>query len=549
MERWICASIIWAPRAAVAAIILGLTVLAGYAVGYEPLWRPMTGGPATHPLTAVTVILIGLSAHFARPSSPSNVSAALALIAGIIAFTRLVAIGTGRGDLFQAWSPFGDTLATAASHGQPIAMGLRATVMLALLAIALVLIRLRRPFASQIAALLAAYPPIYTFIAYAHGVTDMHGILSASTLAGGILCIAAVLGRTTHRAQLRSLMADCRCAQMFRLRIMVLVGLSVALGLIATRPGFGMEAKTLAAGVSIICLAIVMVLANTAYHAHQTARLRHPVGHPVKKPRLLLELEGAANRGEFFLLYQPQIDLQEGGLVGAEALMRWKQPNGGLVPPADFIPLAESSGLINRLGLWVLEEACGEAARWQGSVIGRATIAVNVSPIQLNQPGFADAVRRIAQAAGLELSRLILEITEGAMVPANSEGLRVLAQLRASGVRIAIDDFGTGYSSLSYLRDLPSDVLKIDQSFVRDLPGDPRAEAIARAIVAVGKSLGHRILAEGIETPEQAEFLRSIGCDKGQGYLFARPMPAAELEAWAEAAAGVAPLDARLAST
>ena len=535
-EPWIRASFIWAPRAAVCAVILGLAVLAGYAFGFEPLWRPVPDGPATHPMTAVTVILIGLSALLARPRRPSNVSALLAVLAGSIAAARLVTIALGRDDVFQLWSPFSHTLSVADLNGERISMGLRASVMIVLLAVALCLIWARRPFASQIFVILAAYPPIFTMIGYAYGIVDLRGVLSLTTLTAGLLCIAAVLGRTTHRAPLRSLLAADSSGQIFRFQLFVLVGICFILGLIATRSGFEVPAKILSVGAAIIVLAIILVLANAAHRSQQLERLRSHKRKPAARSPLLLELERAAELGQMFLLYQPQVNLAAGRPIGAEVLMRWRHPIRGLISPTEFIPLAESSGLIHGLGLWALEEACGQAARWRSGAMSKAKIAVNVSPIQLRQPGFADAVRQIALGAGLNLNRLILEITESAMVPSNGDGLLVLAQLRESGVRIAIDDFGTGYSSLSYLRDLPSDDLKIDQSFVRDVPGDPRAEAIARAIVAVGKSLGHQILAEGIETREQAEFLKSIGCDKGQGFLFAHPMRADELEAWAEAA-------------
>lgn len=216
-----------------------------------------------------------------------------------------------------------------------------------------------------------------------------------------------------------------------------------------------------------------------------------------------------------------------------EALVRWSHPIRGLVSPNEFIPLAEAHGLINSLGSWVLEEACRQAASWDEDVLKGVAISVNVSPLQLAAPGFADMVQQIEHKTGLATERLILEITESSMVRDNERGFRLLDELRRRGVHIAIDDFGTGYSSLSYLRDLPSDYLKIDRSFVRDVPGKPEAEAIARAVVAVGKSLGYQIVAEGIETRQQADFLQSIWCDKGQGYLYAHPMRAGELADWA----------------
>ncbi|MBV9632173.1 MAG: EAL domain-containing protein [Xanthobacteraceae bacterium] len=276
-----------------------------------------------------------------------------------------------------------------------------------------------------------------------------------------------------------------------------------------------------------------------------TTNSRGVLGPGVESPRsrqkgprwatLAKELEGANKRGEFFVLYQPQIDLVTGLVSGVEALMRWNHPRHGLVSPAEFIPIAEASGHIVSLGAWILQEACTQANRWRNTVLAQTATAVNVSVVQLNQLDFVDAVARILKKTGLPAQRLVLEVTENEMVQRGDRAFLALRALRAAGVHIAIDDFGTGYSCLSYLRDLPSNALKIDQSFVQKLSGHSGAAAVAQAIVALGRSLGLRVVAEGIETLEQEDFLKSIWCDEGQGFLYARPMTADQTEAWAEA--------------
>jgi EAL domain-containing protein (putative c-di-GMP-specific phosphodiesterase class I) len=246
------------------------------------------------------------------------------------------------------------------------------------------------------------------------------------------------------------------------------------------------------------------------------------------------ELEGACDRGELFALYQPQIDLATGRVVGVESLMRWRHPRRGLVSPVEFIPVAEASGQIVKLGNWILEEACAQAMRWRGSVLDDLVVSVNVSVIQLNQKDFAKNVERALQRTGLPANELVLEVTETAMLRRGEPGFTTLSDLHATGVRIAIDDFGTGYSCLSYLCDLPCHYLKIDKSFVQDVPGHNGAEAVARAIVALGRSLGLRVIAEGVAKAEQADFLQSIWCDEAQGFLYARPMTADDTRIWAE---------------
>jgi EAL domain-containing protein (putative c-di-GMP-specific phosphodiesterase class I) len=250
--------------------------------------------------------------------------------------------------------------------------------------------------------------------------------------------------------------------------------------------------------------------------------------------RLSLErdLRNAAERGELFLVYQPQIELATGRIIGAEVLMRWRQPQQGLISPLRFIPVAEDSGLILTMGEWALREACRQARAWHDGRLLDMCISVNVSAVQFRQTDFVHVVERALKDSGLSPEKLELELTESVVMQGAEPTLEKLRQLDVLGVKVAIDDFGTGYSSLSYLRQFTVDRLKIDRSFVRDLPGNNDAEAIAAAIVAMGLSLGLRIIAEGVETEAQAEFLQRISCKEGQGYLFAWPMAIDEFEAW-----------------
>ncbi|BCT68328.1 hypothetical protein NNRS527_01925 [Nitrosospira sp. NRS527] len=250
--------------------------------------------------------------------------------------------------------------------------------------------------------------------------------------------------------------------------------------------------------------------------------------------RLSLEhdLRGAAERGELFLVYQPQIELATERIIGAEVLMRWQHPTRGLVSPTRFIPVAEDSGLILAIGEWALRESCRQARIWRDCGLLDICISVNVSAVQFRQTDFVTTVERALRNTGLSHGNLELELTESVVMQGVEPTLGKLRELDALGVKVAIDDFGTGYSSLSYLRQFTVARLKIDQSFVRDLPGNVDAEAIAAAIVAMGLSLGLRIIAEGVETEAQAEFLQSVLCKEGQGYLYAWPMAADEFEAW-----------------
>lgn len=243
-------------------------------------------------------------------------------------------------------------------------------------------------------------------------------------------------------------------------------------------------------------------------------------------------LRRAIGSDQMRIVFQPQVDIFTGQLIGFETLSRWESPDLGHVSPGSFIPVAEDSGLIIPLGKWVLEETCRHNARWVREGLSRVPASANVSALQFRQDDFVDTVRQTLHRTGLSPDLLELEITESVVVDVDSGLMAKLRALNELGVRLSLDDFGTGYSSLSYLRSLPIHRLKIDQSFVRDLPDNRDSSAIAGAVIGMGQSLGLRVLAEGVENEAQAGFLVSQGCLEGQGYHFGRPMAAVDMAAW-----------------
>ena len=256
-----------------------------------------------------------------------------------------------------------------------------------------------------------------------------------------------------------------------------------------------------------------------------------------ERAELEQDLNDSLVRGEFFLVYQPIVDLDTLAPLGVEALLRWQHPTRGIVSPADFVHILEDRGLITDVGRWVIEQACDHAVRWQreGAPLN---MSVNVSALQLMNVRFVADVEKALIASRLDPARLLIEITETALLVEPATVAANLNALKSLGLRIAIDDFGTGYSSLSYLRKLPIDVLKIDRSFVSDIESSETA-ILVRSLVDLGTKLGISTIAEGIEEPSQLSALRSVGCDLGQGYLFAKPMPsealAVYLDTWNQA--------------
>ena len=246
--------------------------------------------------------------------------------------------------------------------------------------------------------------------------------------------------------------------------------------------------------------------------------------------RMALEgmLRRALERGELSLHYQPQVDLHTNRLFGCEALLRWNQADLGMIGPAKFIPLAESTGLIVPIGEWVVRTACTQMKAWQLAGLPAVSVAVNISARQFHNSNLLHAVKQILAETGLDPAQLELEVTEGVIMQDAQHVIADLQAFRDMGVKLSIDDFGTGYSSLSYLKRFPVDRLKIDQSFVRDIVSDGDDAAIAQAVITLGHTLNLRVIAEGVETTEQLAFLRNNQCDEIQGYLFGKPVPAEE---------------------
>ena len=292
---------------------------------------------------------------------------------------------------------------------------------------------------------------------------------------------------------------------------------------ISIYPGDGEDAETLIKN------------ADTAmYHAKESGRNNFQFFKPemnlqaVERQSLEGNLRHAVERGEFLLHYQPKINLFTGQITGAEALIRWQHPDRGLISPAQFVPIAEDCGLILPIGRWVLREACKQSREWQDAGLPFKRVSVNVSATEFRAKTFLEGVSTTLRETALQARYLDLELTEGVLMQNAKSTASVLQELKRMGVHLAVDDFGTGYSSLSYLRQFPIDVLKIDQSFVRQISDDPNDSAIVRAIIDMGKNLKQRVIAEGIETQAQLALLQSWHCAEGQGYLFSHPVPAAQ---------------------
>jgi diguanylate cyclase (GGDEF)-like protein len=253
--------------------------------------------------------------------------------------------------------------------------------------------------------------------------------------------------------------------------------------------------------------------------------------HTVERLELESDLRHALERREFLLHYQPKVEVATGAITGIEALLRWNHPRRGLISPMEFIPLAEETGLIVPIGEWVLAAACAQTKAWQDQGFSKLDVAVNLSARQFADPMLLPKLTNIIRRSGLGPSSLELEITESLVMSHGESAVAVLQKLKSTGVRIAIDDFGTGYSSLAYLKRFPIDTIKVDRSFIRDIPSDSGDKQITRAIIALAHGLGLRVVAEGVETLDQLKFLRSQRCDTVQGYHLYRPLPEAEVAA------------------
>src|ERR1700733_1150132 len=292
---------------------------------------------------------------------------------------------------------------------------------------------------------------------------------------------------------------------------------------IVTYPDDGADVETLMKKVDV-----------AMYHAKDTGRDSYQFFkselniRAMERQSLEESLRHAMDRCELSLHYQPKMDLATGTIIGVEALIRWRHPQRGLVPPDQFIAIAEDCGLIVPIGRWVLREACRQARAWQDAGLPSLCVAINVSAVELHAPGFVAGVRTILKETKLEPHYLELELTETGLMEDSRSVVDVLKELKDIGVLLALDDFGTGYSSLSYLKRFPIDTLKIDRSFIRDLTTDEDDVGIVTAVIGLGKNLHMRVVAEGVETREQLTLLREYGCPQGQGHYFSRPVPAME---------------------
>jgi len=307
--------------------------------------------------------------------------------------------------------------------------------------------------------------------------------------------------------------AECYSIDRHDLHVTASVGVSVY-------PDDGLDAETLIKN------------ADTAmYQAKESGRQSYKFFKPamnvraVERQSLEEGLQRALERRELTLYYQPQVNLTTGAITGAEALIRWMHPTRGLVSPADFIPVAEDCGLILSIGAWVLREACGQARAWMDAGLRATNMAVNVSAMEFRDQNFLENLFAILAETGLDPKSLELELTESVLMKHAASTAKILQTLRESGMRVAVDDFGTGYSSLSYLRKFPIDTLKIDQSFIRQISTDGDDTTIVKAVIGMARDLKLRVIAEGVETPEQAVFLRACRCQEAQGYYFGRPVP------------------------
>jgi len=294
---------------------------------------------------------------------------------------------------------------------------------------------------------------------------------------------------------------------------------------IAAYPGDGKTAETLLMHADI-----------AMYRAKEMGRNNYQFFEPALNTRTQarLRIEGALRtaleRNEFLLHYQPQVDLKSGKIVGAEALIRWQHPEFGMVSPLDFIGLAEETGLIIPIGAWVLRTACAQNMAWQAAGFGHLRVAVNLSGIQFAQPDIVQTIAAALEESGLEPSRLEIELTESVVMRNVEQAVTTLHALKALGIQLSVDDFGTGYSSLAYLKRFPINVLKIDQSFVRDIATNPDDATIVVSIISLAHNLRLQVIAEGVETREQLAYLRHHECDEIQGFYFSRPLAANDVQ-------------------
>jgi len=349
---------------------------------------------------------------------------------------------------------------------------------------------------------------------------DVVAHLSGDEFAVGLFDVRQHFEATTVAQKLQAALDAPFLIEGHDLRVGASVGISVY-------PQDGNEADTL---LRMADIAMARAKEGHANPDHSVAFYSFDMNQGMhERMRIESGLRHALGHGELMLVYQPKFEIGSDRIVGAEALVRWVHPERGVVPPSEFIPLAETTGLIVQVGEWVLEQACAQAAVWQRAGMRPFRLAVNVSAREFTESlpnRVADTLARYA----LDPSWLELEITESTLMHDIDRVIGIMDRINALGVALSLDDFGTGYSSLSYLKRFPIHTLKIDRSFTTGIPNDASDCAIASTIISIGRQLGHRVIAEGVETPDQLAFLRDSGCDEVQGYLYAKPLPAAGFE-------------------
>ena len=380
---------------------------------------------------------------------------------------------------------------------------------------------------SQAILCVAVMIPLIPLLGFLCGIARPYGLMPPLATLSGLLCAFGLLARHASHPPMSYLLLMDDNGKQIRFSIMFLSFFAIMLARAGVE--FDDNIRALPALVVVAILAIIYTMTATYYRKGQNTEQVLPA----TDMEFASQVESALEHQQFYMVYQPQIDFNTGKLKGVEALVRWRHPEKGIISPEKFIRVAELTGLIVPLGKWVLRTVCAEAAQWNHHpVLGKIEVAVNVSALQLTSGDLVQELLQILQDTGLPPQRLVVELTESAFVQDDGNNARIMHQLKEAGIKLAIDDFGTGYSCLSYLRDIPGDYLKVDRSFVMELPGHNKAEAVIQAIVSLGKSLNYRIIAEGVENEAQAAFLKSIGCDIAQGFLFARPLEADGLLQW-----------------
>lgn len=382
---------------------------------------------------------------------------------------------------------------------------------------------------SQAILYVAVMIPLIPLLGFLCGIARPYGMMPPLTTLSGLLCAFSLLAKHASHPPMSYLLLMDDNGKQIRFSIVFLSFFAILLARAGVEFGESML-RALPVVVVVSILAIIYTMTATYYRRGENTE---QVVLPAADMDFASQVETALDAQQFYVVYQPQIDFRTGKLKGVEALVRWRHPEKGVISPDRFIRVAELTGLIVPLGKWVMRTACAQAAQWTyHPVLGKAEVAVNVSALQLKSGTLVEDILAILKETGLPPQRLVVELTESSFVQDDGENLRTMHRLKEAGIKLAIDDFGTGYSCLSYLRDIPGDYLKVDRSFVMELPGHNKAEAVIEAIVSLGKSLDYRIIAEGIENEAQAKFLESIGCDIAQGFLHAKPLEVAPLQQW-----------------